>query len=216
MLIGHTIGSAEGIILSLDGAVSDMLQRMSMDVVGRSYLDITYAPDQPTNVTRLAALKVSDGATRIRKRYVRPDGSTIWVDTHVSRVSSGSDSGRLVGTLEWAGEGRHLETPTTLWRKARIMDAALRRRSMLLGPDLFGDYPWLILLQFYLAEAEGRILTSQDIADMSHAACDTIDRWILLLARKRLVERDNGAGLTAQLTQKGLDHVEDLIVSEGA
>lgn len=214
MALGHSVGSSDGIILSFDNAVRDMLHRASADIVGRSYLELTHRQDRTRNALQLSCLQSDGTPTCIRKRYLRPDGSTIWVSTTVSRLVSGNDAGRLIGTLEWADDGRQLNTPAVLWEKAHCLDAALHRRIAVLGRELFTDYAWFIMLKLYLAEAEGRLSTNQGLAATTDIPGGVVDRWLIVLEQKGLVERDYSGGMVAQLTGAGLDRIEDLIAIE--
>lgn len=167
MLIGHSISDARGQILAIDHGICELLHRSETELISMSYMDITHPDDVTWNVSLVDKLKASGGPLTIRKRCLRPGAPAIWSDVQVSRLGGGLDKGRLVGTINQVDPQTVKLTPEMLWRSAIRKDLALRSRRTELGEDLFSDYAWLILLQFYKAEAEGICISLSHLSGLA-------------------------------------------------
>jgi PAS domain S-box-containing protein len=62
-------------------------------------LDVTHPDDRPDNARLLHRMLETDEPFSIEKRYVRPDGSVIWVNNHVSLTRDASRKPRYVTAL---------------------------------------------------------------------------------------------------------------------
>ncbi|WP_174285332.1 PAS domain-containing protein [Sphingomonas bacterium] len=151
-----------GRLLSVDPQICEIMQREKRELVGVTYDTLTHADDRSRNVMLIVRLAIGDGPVTIRKRYVRPDSTVVWANVRASRLS---ESGRivLVGTIELFNLQRLNCSPEDLRQSALNALLNMERRRKELGDSLFSDYAWTILVQIYLAEAEGRIA---DVADI--------------------------------------------------
>lgn len=210
MLIGHSISDANGRILTMDRALCDLLQHPEHALVGLDYADFTYPGDLVNNRRAVDALKVGQGPLKLRKRYVRADGVTIWCDVYVSRFHAAS-GGRLVGTIHHVGQKALAEGPARLWRAAQDAARTMRQRRTELGDDLFADHAWAIMLHAYLAEAEGRLVTARDLAETAAIGIAMAERWLNALEAKGFVDRRSGADGLVQLSHAGIARVERLL-----
>lgn len=210
---GHSISDQAGNILHVDEAVADLLQRPVREMVGRSYLDITHPADRPRNKAQVGRLVTNGPPSIIRKRYLRADGSVVWADVNVVRLQRGSDSGRLVGKLSWSRADAPETAPDELWRAAREISAEIHMRRMALGDDLFADHAWLILLETYLAEAEGRPMDTASAAGTTAIPLPTVARWIKALQARQLIELHAVDETRFQLTGMGAHSVETLVAA---
>ncbi len=210
MLIGHSLADEEGLLIAVDTGVCEIMQREERELLGMSFKALTHPDDRERNVAALSKLGIHDGPLSIRKRYVRPDGSSVWSSVRVSRLRT-LDGERLVGTIELLDARRLTSTPERLWRSAKQVDALIRARRVKLGNDLFSDFAWVILLQLYLAEVEGRELTILEIADRCDVWMGLAARWVNVLEQKNLVERSEWTEHAPQLTGAGLRKVEQLL-----
>ena len=215
MLFGHSISDATGRIIAIDPTVCEIMQRSECDLVGMSYVDLTHPEDRTRNVDLVDRLTVLDGPMAIRKRYVRPDGSSVWTDVQVSRLNAGVDKGRLIGTIQLVDPNAVLRDPESLWQSARSANASIQQRREELGDDLFSDHAWIILLQVYLAEAEGRIIDGPSIAEATRLQAVGVERWLRVLQERKLVELTGRSGFIAQLTTSGSNKVEQLLERNG-
>jgi DNA-binding transcriptional ArsR family regulator len=214
VLIGHSVSDGDGRILAIDGAVCDAMQRPRREIIGRSYLDLTHPADRRRNAVLIGRIP-SDGAPIwFRKRYLAPDDGTIETDVHVSRMSAGSDAGRLIGTLYLVAPEEQRFAPAMLWRAARQLAQLNEIRRDLLGSDLFSDYAMSIMLQLYLDEAEGRRSDTDTLAVLIGLSPTVAMRWLRALEQKELIElleRDT----VAQLTGIGAQKILGLLAASG-
>ncbi|WP_347303164.1 PAS domain-containing protein [Croceibacterium sp. TMG7-5b_MA50] len=212
MLIGHSLADQYGNLLSVDSQVCEIMHREVHELVGVSFAALTHPDDCTRNVIAVASLRAEDGASTIRKRYVRPDGSFVWANVQVSRLQGG-EAGKLIGTIQLIDCGSLRRGPEGLWRAARLEDGLLQRRRLQLGEDLFSDFAWLILLQVYLAEAEGRVATVATISDTAVIAPSAVRHWLELLEQRQLVERVTARDPFLQLSPSGWGKIEYLLDS---
>jgi hypothetical protein len=214
VLIGHSVSDGDGRILAIDGAVCDAMQRPRREIIGRSYLELTHPADRRRNAVLIARIP-SDGAPIwFRKRYLVPDDGTIETDVHVSRMSAGSDAGRLIGTLYLVAPEEQRFAPAMLWRAARQLAQLNEIRRNLLGSDLFSDYAMSIMLQLYLDEAEGRRSDTDTLGVLIGLSPTVAMRWLRALEQKELIElleRDT----VAQLTGVGAQKILGLLAASG-
>ena len=83
---------------------------------------------------------------------------------------------------------------------ARAILVNRRSRLDLLPAELFGEWPWEVLLVLFVADAEGRRLTGRTIT--AELACTplTMARWMQHLARTGLIVGDTSDDPDAPLT----------------
>jgi PAS domain S-box-containing protein len=209
-LIGHSLADASGKLLAVDDGVCEIMHRSQRELIGMLYSELTYRGDLATNVAIIEQTRSGARPVEIRKRYVRPDQSLIWTDVEVSRLNTGSDGGRLIGTLRVVADDR---CPQRLWRQAKAAVASIEQRRAALGSDLYLDHAWTILLQLYLAEAEGRLLALEACGQCVSMPLSLLNRWLDALVQKGLVERIGAAG---QLTLRGSLKVENLLATDAS
>jgi PAS domain S-box-containing protein len=212
-LMGHSLATADGRLIAVDPQVCEILHREERDLIGVTFHSITHPGDIDGNVAAVTALRVQDGPVSLRKRYVRPDGSAVWSSIQVSRLHA-DDGSKLVGTIQLAASPFAGSGPKELWRSAKRLTAVIERRRAELTDDLFNDYPWLILLQIYLAEAEARKADVPGLSDRLNLRGSTAERWIRVLENKGLVERSEWTNFLPQLTSLGVSKVERLLITD--
>lgn len=210
VLIGHTLATADGRLLAVDPQVCEIMHREERDLIGMTFQTLTHPDDLDKNVAALMALRVQDGPLSLKKRYVRVDGSAIWSSIQVSRLRA-DDGSRLVGTIQMISAPSVDADPQSLWRSARRVHALIERRRAELSDDLFSDYPWLILLQVYLAEAEGRIADMLSITETTRLRQAMVERWLVVLESRGFIERSEWTDHAPQLTTAGMSTVERLL-----
>ncbi len=199
MLSGHSLADASGRIIAFDPQVCEIIQRSAREVVGLTYDALTHPDDRSRNRDIVRALAAADGPTTFEKRYMRPDGSAVWAKVQVSRLGE-LDEGHLIGTITMIDKAADIRDPQTQWHLAKLALGSIRDRRRELGEDLFADYPFAILLELYLAEAEGRPI---DLAELSRRVAmplPIVMRWLSALQAEGLVERAEWAKLRLQLT----------------
>ncbi len=211
MLIGHSVSDALGHILAVDHAICELLHRSEAELIGMSYVAITHPDDATWNAPLVDKLKASGGPLTIRKRYLRPDASAVWSDVQVSRLVNGLDHGRLVGTINRVELSTVKLSPEFLLRSAIREKRSLQSRRTKLGDDLFSDYAWLILLQLYIAEAEGVCISTTQLSQRTKCREQSLVRWLKALEEKKLIERFHSSLCAGQLTTSGVKRVENLL-----
>jgi PAS domain S-box-containing protein len=212
VLIGHSLATAEGMLLAVDPQICEIMHREERELIGVTFQSLTHSEDLDRNVAAIMALRVQDGPLSLRKRYVRTDGSAVWSSVHVSRLHA-NDGSRLVGTIQVISAPALDVCPEDLWRSAKRVSALVERRRAELTDDLFNDYPWLILLQIYLAEAEGRQADMLYICEAIRMRRDLAERWMRVLESRGLIERTDWSNHAPQLTMVGISKVERLLSS---
>jgi two-component system CheB/CheR fusion protein len=75
----------------------DIVGRPSEELVGQRVLDITHPDDVAANDVLLRELFAGGRAFQVEKRYLRGDGSPVWVSSHVSLIHD--DDGRPRGAV---------------------------------------------------------------------------------------------------------------------
>lgn len=214
ILTGHSLADRSGRLLAIDSNVCEILQREERHLIGVAFEALTHPGDRNRNSAAVANLSISDRPLSIRKRYLRPDGSFIWSDVQVSRLEA-KDGNRLVGTIQLISPESLKQAPANRWRSAKRAAESLSFRRRELGEDLFSDYFWAILLQIYLAEAEGREASLSWVCEASGTRASAIHRWLMVLEQKGLVERTEWPDHAPQLTTLGMRHVEKVLDRAG-
>lgn len=212
VLVGHTLATAEGRLLAVDPHVCEIMHREERELIGVTFHSLTHPDDLDKNVAALMALRVQDGPLSLRKRYVRTDGTAVWSNIQVSRLRA-DDGSRLVGTIEVISAPALDACPENLWRSAKRVSALIERRRAELTEDLFSDYAWLILLQIYLAEAEGRKADLLYITEAVRLRRTVAERWLGVLESRGLVESSDWTDHAPQLTMIGMAKIERLLNS---
>lgn len=103
-VLGHSLTDQSGRFLAVDQDYSDIVGLSPAAISDKSILDITYEADRDGNDIQLRKLSTEGTPFKIRKRYVRPDGSLIWVENHVSMFRDGIGPQRLVAVTRLIGQ----------------------------------------------------------------------------------------------------------------
>lgn len=209
MPTAHCVSTIDGVILAVDAGFLRLMRRTQEEVVGSSYREFTHPVDLGRSAEMLSALVDRAAPVRLRKRYVRPDGSLMTASVLVTRFD---EADRLVSTLFW-NEDEDVSPPARLREAAlRIARVQLVRRSEF-GHDLSTDAVGGILIAIYLAEAEGRVVTGSYLAEDAGIARAVAGHWIDVLVQRGLVERGCGRTDDVHFTHAGLVRMERLLSS---
>jgi PAS domain S-box-containing protein len=205
----HCVSTINGIILAVDQGFLDLVGRAEVDVIGRTYREITDPRDLGKSASMLASLVDRAPPVRLRKRYLRPDGTSVAANLLVTRFD---DPDRLVSTLFWSDRDRDLP-PVRLWEAALQVRHVHSVRQAEFGSELSTDPVGTMLVGIYLAEAEGRIITLEKLADEAGIAPSTALRWLRFLQQQNLVNRGNDATRGIQFTHIGIQKMERTLAS---
>jgi hypothetical protein len=118
---------------------------------------------------------------------------------------------------DWAG-GEHVapvqaRSPKNQLALARKAYALRRKRTAIFGnAELFGEPAWDILVDLFIAQAEGKSVSVSSACIGSAAPATTGLRWLGVLADEGLVVRENDAEdqrrVLVRLTARGLSAME--------
>jgi PAS domain S-box-containing protein len=201
MLIGHSLADETGRLLAVDSHICEIMQREERELIGVKFEALTHPDDRSFNVAAVMRLGVGDAPLKLRKRYIKPDGSAIWSIVQVSRLKA-DDGSKLVGTIELV-PCNLTRDPETLWRSAKRVTALIERRRDELGAELFSDHAWMILLYSYIAEAEGRRISVDEIATFARIGNSLARRWMSVLGF-RLIQSQNAIAVARATPERKL------------
>jgi hypothetical protein len=119
-----------------------------------------------------------------------------------------------VGTIRLLDGKPAAHAPEDLWRSAKRVRMAIERRRAELGEQLFSDHCWVVLIETYLAEAEGRSLDVAQLSDAIGLRRPLLVRWIAVLAERGLIAGIGRDRPALQLTAAGLARVEALLAAD--
>ncbi|MEB3265485.1 MAG: PAS domain S-box protein, partial [Cyanobacteriota bacterium] len=94
--VGFCLVSPAGQFLEVNPALCQLLGRDAAALSQATWQELTHPDDLATDLALVEALKANQRQTyRLRKRYLRPDGSVLWGDLSVSCLRHGDGSVRL-------------------------------------------------------------------------------------------------------------------------
>ena len=93
-------------ILSSNPAYREITGYSADDLAGMDCLAFTHPEDVERSRTELGRLHESGSRVSFEKRYIRKDGSTVWIRSNIARIGDGS---RLLKIVEDIGERRRAE-----------------------------------------------------------------------------------------------------------
>lgn len=196
--VAHCLGDADQRILSIDQSFLELLGRDRKEVVGRRGISFTLPDDRPLNSTLLTRLETESVPFSITKRYVRSDGSLLWVNNTVSKFRDGAGPVRLLVTSRATGQPAIDGVLARNLRMARRLCAAIDAGKTAFGADLLSAPPTETLLLLYTAELEGTVLTGEQLAERLGLPWSATVRWLRVLIERGLIEVEGDAPLVAE------------------
>jgi diguanylate cyclase (GGDEF)-like protein/PAS domain S-box-containing protein len=110
--IGIAVLTPDGVVITGNTALGELLDRDPDDLVGTTFFDLTHPEDLPA--ARYNCRLMQDGRTRIVRhecRFLRPDGSVVWVSVSTARVPELPDrAAHLIMHIEDVSDRKALET----------------------------------------------------------------------------------------------------------
>lgn len=205
----HCVSTIDGVIVSVDQNFLRLIGRAEPDVVGKSYREFTDPRDLDRSSGMLRALVAKAPPVRLQKRYVRPDGTVVQANVLTTRFA---DPDRLISTLYWSDANRPLP-PVALWETALGIRHVQHVRRVEFGAALFSDGVDAIILELYLAEAEGRIVTIAELMKRGPVPDTTTLRWIRHLINIGIVEGKCEPDADVSFTNDGIAKMERMLGS---
>ena len=87
-MIGISLTGFDGRLLKVNAALCELIGRTEEELLSTNFIDITHPDDLPENLSMMRELVAGLRASyRMEKRFMRPDGTYVWVDLCVSRVA---------------------------------------------------------------------------------------------------------------------------------
>lgn len=188
MRCGHVLIASEGHLVSVDQGFSDIMQAEPATLIGRLVNDVTAPADRRECSQAIARLWATRQPFEISKRFIRDDGSLVWVTNTVSLVDNGRDENLMVATITPITESPADRAPAKLLDCARILVDLRYDRASIFDASLFSDTAWDAILFAYIAEAEGRAITIAALADTLGISQLRADRWIGVLIGQGAIE----------------------------
>jgi PAS domain S-box-containing protein len=187
---GIAQGDLSGRILHANARFCEILGYDEEELVGMNVRDITFADDLPENIALYETLSATGRSFDIEKRYVRKDGSLVWVTTSVSGLRDDQGVIRQVAVVAIDVSQRR-ETQEAERRYASIIASS---NDAILGIDLnMTIIEWNggaeRLYGYSSAEALGRSVLMLVPPDRHHEEPDLIRR----VSDGYIVERSNEA-----------------------
>lgn len=198
--IAHCVADTDYRVLVCDQAYLDLVQRERSEVVGSNVLDLTFHLDRPLNARMLDTLTRSGTPFAMTKRYIRGDGSTLWVSNTVARVEGEPGNIRLCATSTALGPNLHRPTLTVNAVAVQKLCAAFAVGKQFFGPDLISAPAAEILLRVYAAELEGYAPAAHELACALRLSSGAAARWLKLLQVRGLIEADDAASASDATT----------------
>ncbi|MET0361310.1 MAG: PAS domain S-box protein, partial [Sphingobium sp.] len=164
---GHVVIGSDGTLLSLDETFCSIMKARALSLVGRNLRSITAPADREECDLAMMRLTRKGIPFIISKRLVRDDRSLIWVKNSVSRTADGIVPTLFMASVEPLIAQPAARSPATLLSSARFMAECRRDMRVVTGEQLFGSEPvWDTILASYIAEAEGRMVIADTLAEM--------------------------------------------------
>src|SRR5918998_4077121 len=88
--VGVAVVDLEGRFKFMNECFSRLVGRSREELLRQSFADITHADDLPRNVEIFERARNGHGNFEIEKRYVRPDGTQVWVHNNVTFLRDGA------------------------------------------------------------------------------------------------------------------------------
>lgn len=185
---GHVLIGTEGQLLNLDTGFCSIMHASPEDMVGRLVMDVTAPADREECTVAIDRLRRTGEPFVIVKRFMRDDGSLVWVRNTVSITVDGGHPGLIMATIELIDESETTRSPAMLLDNARILIAARKARGMVCDPTLFSEPAWDTILEIYIGEAEGRVIDVETLSDKLGHSPSVTGRWIKALLQYGVLE----------------------------
>jgi PAS domain S-box-containing protein len=185
---GHVLIDEAGLLVSIDQGFCGIMRADAASMIGRRVRDVTAPADRRECETAIANLVATRKPFRITKRFLRDDGTLVWVANSVSIVEGHVGPNLIVATVDPVGLPVDRRAPARLLECARLIVACKIDRSSVLDRELITDTAWDAMLAAYIAEAEGRVITPAALAAALDLQVERAARWIDILLKRDIVE----------------------------
>ena len=107
---GMALTDLDGRFMRVNRALCEITGRSETELLSTGFLAITHPEDRPHDESALLELRAGDAPYHREKRYLRPDGSEVWVEVHASIVHGAAGEAEYVlGQVSDITERRAME-----------------------------------------------------------------------------------------------------------
>lgn len=194
-LVGHSTGDMAGRFTGVDTAFCEMLKTPMEKLVGAQILDMTAPDDRAANLALMHRIQQDGKPFTMVKRYLRSDGSRVWVHNDISLIRIGGGEPQYIATTRPLALSHDPGRMQDFLHAARLLYKSRRLRTRIFDHGLFTDPAWDALLAAYIAECEGCELRASAMWRDIGLAKVTGARWLKVLEEHDFVEceqRDDG------------------------
>jgi PAS domain S-box-containing protein len=184
----HGLIAGDLTVAEVDSAYEAILGLPRDAVIGRNVLDTLAEADRTPAERHLRRILDTGEPRFFSQRHVRPDGSALWVNLHVSRMGVGDDRKLAVTCQPLREQTTSPSTVESQWRMARLLLTAIRSGKQSFGQSLIGNPATEILLSAYVAEAEAKAIQGGEIATRIAVDWLLARRWLLALGNAGFIE----------------------------
>lgn len=215
MLPGHVVLDQQGAIIEADDGFETLLMSPVAKLRGRNVLSFTAPADRQECTQAIAGLRTTGRPFDITKRFIRQDESILWVRNSVSRMTI-QQTELIVATCTPVLPVVRRRTPGALLDSAHLHAAMVRARNNVGDPLLLSGASWPLLLEVYIAEAEGRLVSASTLGDHLGQSWAASQRWINALVGADVLEVEIGnpapdAPKTYRLTSGTVERLEEYL-----
>jgi PAS domain S-box-containing protein len=190
---GHVLIDGMGRLVSIDRGFCAIMQAEPAMLIGRAVMNVTAPADRAECGVAIAHLRATHTPFRISKRFIRDNGSLVWVVNSVSMVEGGDGPGMIVATIDPIVDSSEPRAPARLLDCAQLLVTCREDRAAVLDPALITDTAWDVILAAYIAEAEGRSISVASLAAALDLPAARAGRWIDILQGKGIIEIETRA-----------------------
>jgi PAS domain S-box-containing protein len=192
--VGHSTGDMAGRFTGVDAAFCEMLKTPMERLVGARILDVTAPDHRETNLALMHKIQRDGKPFTMVKRYLRGDGSGVWVHNDISLIRISGGEAQYIATTRQLALSHDPGRMQDFLHGARLLYKSRRLRADIFGRNLFSDPAWDALLAAYVAECEGRELRASAMWRDIGLPRVTGARWLKVLEERDLVECEPRAG----------------------
>jgi PAS domain S-box-containing protein len=185
---GHVLVGEQGELVGVDRGFCAILDTEPASVIGRPVLEMTAPADRAECAGAIAHLRATGTPFRITKRFLRDDGTLIWVVNSVSILEGGHGPGLIMATIDRFVQPDEPRVPARLLSCAKFIADCKNDRATVLDPRLITDTAWDVIIVLYIAEAEGRAVTVAGLATALGEPSIRASRWIDVLLGQGIIE----------------------------
>lgn len=219
-VLGQITAGPDQIIRQADQAYAGLIGRRIGDLVGTHVLSFTYGDDVPRNERLLGTLLDTSAAFSITKRYLRGDGSLIWVENHVAIITDARGAWHVHATCRLIGPPRRVDRMAMNHAAAVSLCAASVAAKRLLGSDLLNTPAAELLIWLYRAEIEGEASNADLLADRTGLSVRLVRRWLDVLRERGFADveesRSTGPVTAMRISQRAEIAIEEFLAGYGS